>query len=753
MKSAPDEKAYKIAVKVAVDNAAFKFDKLYTYGVPPELESRAEVGARVAVPFGKGDKKRVGIILERCEPESGIKAVAFCEDEPVLDQEQLKMLYWLKEATFCGYFDAVKTLLPKLCRAVVVSDDGRVSLADSLKTAYETAYLPTGGVKVSKRAGEILAAFGHREMTYSEIYELTGASRDTVARMCVNGALQKTERRRAKPIYSDYIKDGAELRLTQEQSDVCRDILSDMDKGKGRETLLQGVTSSGKTMVYFELISKMLCAGKGAILLVPEIAIATQTIKRLRAAFGAEVAVIHSSLSDSERLVEWQKIKSGECSVVVGTRSAVFAPVNRLGLIIVDEEQEQAYISEQNPRYSAVAAARVRAKLCGCHVLLSSATPSVADYFRAASGKSQLVKLTKRYLDMPLPAVETVDMRSELISGNAGQISQLLKSRIEERLEKKEQVMLLLNRRGYNTVAACTECREVQKCPNCDVPLVYGKRAGTMSCHYCGYSEPAFGNCKKCGGPLKFSGVGTQRIEEQLGDVFPKAKILRMDLDSASRKGEYEGRLGDFEKGKYDIIVGTQMIAKGLDFANVTLAAVLGVDQLLLMQDYRVYERAFSMLTQLVGRSGRGGTAGSAVIQTVDPTNPIISLAVSQDYEAFYRTEIALRKACLYPPFCAMYTVGLLSEREELAVGAAAALAGIIGELVTDNGHVPVRILGPSPFRVPYVSRLYRYKLTLKCRGDSEWNELLKRALQRFYEIKEYYSVRTFVDVNAGDDF
>lgn len=738
-----------IAVKVAVDNAAFMFDRLYSYTVPRELAERAVPGARVVVPFGRGDRPRVGVIVEKCEPEMELKSLLFCEAEPALSPEQLKMLVWLKETTFCSYFDAVKAIMPKLSRVAVKNEDGHFAFSEKKRGYSEVIYIPCECESLTPRMRQIAAAAPAEGASVDELRELTGASRATISKMAALGGFKKVERLLKKPVYRCYTPRGESFSLFSEQSEAYQSIVGRIEEGK-RETLLHGITSSGKTIIYIKLMEYMLERGLGVIMLVPEIAIATQTIYRLRELFGDEVAVIHSRLSDSERQLQWLAVKNGECRVVAGTRSAVFAPMDNVGLIIIDEEQEQSYISEQSPRYSAVAAARERAQSCGCHLLLGSATPSVGEYYRAKAAKA-IVKLEKRYLELPLPEVALVDMRAELISGNTGFISSRLKQEIESRLIKNEQVVLLLNRRGYYTVSICKDCKEVRKCPNCDVPLVYHKDGDRLSCHYCGHTEEITPSCPICGGELKFKGLGTQRAEEQLEELYPSARVLRLDFDSTARRGEFETKLADFSAGKYDILIGTQMIAKGLDFANVTLAAVIGLDQMMLMQSYRVYERAFSLITQLVGRSGRGPAGGSAIIQTVDPENPVIGLAVRQDYDSFYNTEIKLRQACLYPPFCAMYTVGFSGESEDKVNEAGRAFAAIIARMVKQAGNIPVRLLGPSPFRIHYMNKAYRCKLTLKSRGDSTWNRLLETALLEFYGLREFADVRVFIDTNCDD--
>lgn len=737
-------------VKVAVDNAAFKFDMLYDYRVPAEFSQSAVAGARVVVPFGKGNAARMGIILDVSPVAPDCKQILYAEPEPVLDSEFVGLIHTLKDYTFCTYFDAVKTVLPKFSRAKPVAAGGKYSLEDVSDGFVETVYSVSDSAEfdsATARQKEILGAVA-RPMTFNEITEASGAARSTVNRLVESGLLVRSERVKALDNYKNY-----ELTqippLTEKQSAAAADIADYAAKNPDGQLLLHGVTSSGKTLVYINIVERYIKRGKGALILVPEIAIASQMIYRLKSMFGERVGIIHSALSDSERQIQWLKIKSGEQDIVVGTRSAVFAPLKNLGVIIVDEEQEQTYSSEQSPRYNAVAIARVRAKQRGAFLLLASATPSVETYHKAVNGQIGLVELNERYLDLPLPKVKLVDMQAELSAGNTASISRYLKDCIDLRLEKGEQSILLLNRRGYRTVTVCSECRKVLKCRNCDVPMVLHKQSGCMICHYCGSSIPVADRCEDCGGTLRYTGIGTQRIEEELEELFPSARILRLDTDSTARKYSVEEYLRRFGEGSYDILVGTQMIAKGLDFPNVTLVGVQSVDSLLLMSSYRAYERTFSMLAQVIGRSGRS-KGGEAVIQTVEPQNPIMKFAQSQDYGAFYRDEIAMRKLNLYPPFCAMCTVGFLADTDADALAAANEFVECLKQASSDS--VPLRVLGPTPFRVAVVNRKYRYKVTIKCRGDWAFRELLRGACSVYIKSRISDRARFYVDFVSDND-
>ncbi len=740
-------------VQVAVDNAAFQFDKLYSYNLPEELEPFRRIGARVLVPFGKNGS-RMGVVLGLCEADPSFKSVIEIEkDEPVITQEMVDLIFFLREMTFCTYYDAVKTILPKNIRLVPDVKAGELAWMNEGHT--ETVYEAVEGSDISQLTSKqrSLYDFLRDPHTYNEIYGELGYSRDLVNRALQKQVIQvgnrwkKTELDYSAPYYAnDFI-------LSDEQNKAVSKISEFIDDAsKPNTTLLYGVTSSGKTMLYLQLIRKINAKGKGVLMLVPEIALATQMIGRLQNMFPGKVGIIHSSLSDTERTIQWKRIRDGEFPIVVGTRSAIFAPLPEIGLIIIDEEQEQTYLSDQSPRYRAASVAAFRAKQHGAHLLLSSATPSVETYYLAQKGTINYVELRQRYRNMPLPEVNVVDMRNELLQGNTHSIGRELYAKILDRLERKEQVILLLNRRGYRTVTICKQCKEVVMCDSCSMPLVWHKADMTHRCHYCGKVISQILTCPKCGGELRHTGIGTQRIEEELEELFPQARVLRVDLDSMSKKDSMTNGLRDFEAGKYDMIIGTQMIAKGLDFENVTLVGVLSVDSMLLMPSYRAYERTFDMLTQVIGRAGRGTKSGEAVIQTVDPGNPIIKMAADQDYERFYSSEIRLRKAHLYPPFCRMCSVCFLASSSARGKVAAEAFSDQLDEVFSAAKDVPLRAIGPSPMRIPVVGGQYRWRLLLKSRGDARFRKLLGECLIRVREKKGIGNTRIYVDFSNDLD-
>ena len=488
-------------------------------------------------------------------------------------------------------------------------------------------------------------------------------------------------------------------------------------------------------------------------MLVPEISLTPQMILRLKRQFGRRVAVQHSALNHTERLLQWQMIQDGGADIVVGTRSAIFSPLENIGLIIVDEEQEHTYRSESAPRYSAHEVARQRAAGNGALLLLASATPSTESFYAARNGRTQLVRLTQRYGGNPLPRVQIVDMRAELASGNPREISLALEDAIRRNLEAKKQTILLLNRRGYQTMAQCEDCREVLKCPKCSVPMVYHKSAHKLLCHYCGSQmDPPPTVCPTCGGKLQYRGFGTQKAEEELAKLFPEARVLRMDQDSTAAKDAHEKLLAKFANHEYDIMVGTQMVAKGLDFEDVTLVGVLGIDSLLFAQGFRAYENVFSLITQVVGRSGRAKDPGFAIIQTTDPDNPVLNLAAAQDYDAFFEQEIAYRKLGLYPPFCGLCVIGFAGPKEIEVARAAARFSALLGQQAAKQPDLPLRVLGPTPGSIEKINDSYRYKLTVKCRNDRRFRDLVRSTLDCYEQEKLPSKATVVVDLHSDGD-
>ena len=748
-------------VGVAVSNATFHFDKLYTYAVMPAQQDAVRLGSMVLVPFGRGSRARMGVVLAcDAEPESSKLKYLFdvAPASACLTPELLKLVYFLKERTFCTYYEAVKAVIPygAQYKPAVAADGVTPVLQKQLTRHTENSYqlageLPAKPKPTAKQLAAVALLSGGPR-TQGELEE-KGISRAVLDNLCTKGVLACTRVNRSIDLYASIPFQNEPIVLTEEQQAAYGALLPHLEDTAPHSALLYGVTGSGKTLVFLKLIERCLQLGRKALVLVPEISLTPQMILRLKSQFGRRVAVQHSALNHTERLLQWQMIQDGGADIVVGTRSAIFSPLENIGLVIIDEEQEHTYRSESAPRYSAHEVARQRAAENGALLLLASATPSTESYFAAQKGRTQLVRLTKRYGGNPLPSVQIVDMRAELASGNPREISLALEDAIRRNLEAHKQTILLLNRRGYQTVAQCEDCREVLKCPKCSVPMVYHKASHKLLCHYCGSQmDPPPKNCPACGGKLQYRGFGTQKAEEELAKLFPEARILRMDQDSTAAKDAHEKLLARFADHEYDIMVGTQMVAKGLDFEDVTLVGVLGIDSLLFAQGFRAYETVFSLITQVVGRSGRAKDPGFAIIQTTDPDNPVLNLAAAQDYDAFFEQEIAYRRLGLYPPFCGLCVIGFAGGKEIEVARAAARFSALLGQQAARQPNLPLRVLGPTPGNIEKINDTYRYKLTIKCRNDRRFRDLVRETLGLYEQEKLPAKASVVVDLHSDGD-
>ena len=748
-------------VGVAVSNATFHFDKLYTYAVMPDQQDTVRLGSMVLVPFGRGSRARMGVVLA-CDAEPESAKLKFLFDvapaSACLTPELLRLVHFLKERTFCTYYEAVKAVIPygAQYKPTVAEDGVTPVLQKQLVRHTENAYKLVGTLPPKPRptakqlAAVALLAGGERTLS---ALEEKGISRAVLDNLCAKGVLECSKVNKSIDLYSSIPLKNEPILLTEEQQDAYDALLPGLEDAAPHSALLYGVTGSGKTLVFLKLIEHCLQMGRRALVLVPEISLTPQMILRLKSQFGKRVAVQHSALNHTERLLQWQMIQDGGADIVVGTRSAIFSPLENIGLVIIDEEQEHTYRSESAPRYSAHEVARQRAAENGALLLLASATPSTESYYAAQHGRTQLVRLTKRYGGNPLPKVQIVDMRAELASGNPREISLAMEDAIRRNLEAGKQTILLLNRRGYQTVAQCEDCREVLKCPKCSVPMVYHKSAHKLLCHYCGSQlDPPPARCPACGGKLQYRGFGTQKAEEELAKLFPEARILRMDQDTTAAKDAHEKLLAKFARHEYDIMVGTQMVAKGLDFEDVTLVGVLGIDSLLFAQGFRAYETVFSLVTQVVGRSGRAKDPGFAIIQTTDPDNPVLNLAAAQDYDAFFEQEIAYRKLGLYPPFCGLCVVGFAGPKESEVARASARFAALLGRQAAKQPDLPLRVLGPTPGSIEKINDSYRYKLTVKCRNDRRFRDLIRETLTLYEQEKLPGKATVVVDLHSDGD-
>ena len=747
-------------VGVAVSNATFHFDKLYTYAVMPDQQNAVKLGSMVLVPFGRGSRARMGVVLAcDAEPESAKLKYLFdvAPASACLTPELLRLVHFLKERTFCTYYEAVKAVIPygAQYKPAVAADGVTPVLQKQLTRHTENSYRLVGGLppkpKPTAKQLAAVALLGGGPRTLNEL-EDKGISRAVLDNLCAKGVLECSKVNKSIDLYSSIPLKNEPITLTQEQQAAYDALLPKLEDDAPHSALLYGVTGSGKTLVFLKLIARCLEQGRRALVLVPEISLTPQMILRLKSQFGRRVAVQHSALNHTERLLQWQMIQDGGADIVVGTRSAIFSPLENIGLIIIDEEQEHTYRSESAPRYSAHEVARQRAAENGALLLLASATPSTESFYAAQHGRTQLVRLTQRYGGNPLPTVQIVDMRAELAAGNPREISLSLEDAIRRNLDAGKQTILLLNRRGYQTMAQCEDCREVLKCTKCSVPMVYHKAAHKVLCHYCGSQMEPPTVCPACGGKLQYRGFGTQKAEEELAKLFLDARVLRMDQDSTAAKDAHEKLLARFANHEYDIMVGTQMVAKGLDFEDVTLVGVLGIDSLLFAQGFRAYENVFSLITQVVGRSGRAKDPGFAIIQTTDPDNPVLNLAAAQDYDAFFEQEIAYRKLGLYPPFCGLCVIGFAGAKEIEVARAAARFAALLGQQAAKQPDLPLRVLGPTPGSIEKINDTYRYKLTIKCRNDRRFRDLVRSTLERYEQEKLPSKATVAVDLHSDGD-
>lgn len=737
-----------LIASVAVENTFFSYDSDYDYYVPAELKNLISVGARVKVPFGKGNVIRNGIVLSLFEAiNTDLKFIKSVDSKaPVLSEEMISLALWLKERCFCTTYDCLKQMLPRGIDKV--GDKSSKMLKLAIENEDELPKLTLKQQSVVNLLFDVGAA------SVNEICEFCSVGKSVINNLIKYGVCEEYDKEIYRTPYNDVNSDGikSEICLSEQQRNAF-DCYCEMLCGKGGSGLLFGITGSGKTQVYVSLIDKAVEMDKDVIVMVPEIALTPQMLSIFHKRYGKKVAVFHSGLSLGERNDEYKRADRGEAKIVIGTRSAVFAPLHNLGLIVMDEEQEHTYKSERTPRYHARDVANFRCKYNKALFLMSSATPSVESYSAAISGKYKLCELTERYGEAKLPQVITVDMKDEIKRGNKTPVSSVLKNLIQENLDNKKQTILLINRRGYNTFIACNECGHVITCPNCSISLTYHSFNNRLMCHYCGFSKPLDNICPECSSAsVRYSGYGTQRIEDELARLFPDARVMRMDADTTSGKFSHQKLFDAFTNGDYDILIGTQMVAKGLDFPNVTLVGVVNADNSIYDENYVSQERAFDLITQVVGRSGRRDECGKAVIQTINPYNQVIEYAGLQDYKSFFKTEIALRKALTYPPFCDIYSVFFTGENENNTTLCAKSFFETLVELnKNEYAAEKIIVLGPSPSKISKINNHFRYRLALKCKNSKSVRRMLSEILKRIAKIKEYKDISVSIDLNPYD--
>lgn len=667
------------------------------------------------------------------------------------------LLRFLEENDGCGEFSQIKLLLGKNARTTINSlvkkDICEKSYLDKRKNNEKfvrVAFCAEGidpiteAEKIEKRMpvqAKILRLLNENgRMQISDIISLLKATRNSIEALYAKGLIDYAEIEVLRnPLQGKNIDKTVSPRLTDEQQKAVSAIL---EQGNGT-FLVHGVTGSGKTEVYLNVASHYLASGKSVIVLVPEISLTPQMTNRFYGRFGEKVAVIHSALSMGERLDEWNRIRRGDAQIIVGARSAVFAPCKKLGAIIIDEEHEQTYKSESSPKYHAREIASYLAQKHNCPLVLASATPSVESYYKAKIGTYDLIELENRFNSAPLPTVTIADMRRELRDGNKTVLSRVLAREIQGNLNSGEQTILFLNRRGYSTFVSCRDCGYVFTCPSCSVSLTYHKKGNALSCHYCGYRENVPSVCTQCGSSrVKDFGKGTQKAEQQILEIFPGASLVRMDMDTTSGKNSHERLLERFDKEKTDILLGTQMVTKGLDFENVTLVGVLAADSSLNADDFRAQERTFDLITQVCGRAGRGEKRGRAIVQTYMPEDPTLLLAAKQDYKAFFEEEIAFRREFVYPPFCDIVNIVVSSEDKESASSMVSQIAMELRLAVRDEENCT--IFGPAPAPIEKMQNRYRYRVWMKCTATEELIASLRDIIH-----EKYYKRKTDIIVSA----
>ena len=703
-------------VTVLIETRVKSNDMTFTYHVPSNVEDNLLIGKRVLVPFSNRTVEGFVLGYDAKTDDYEIKdIIKIIDDEPVLNDELIILGIYMSKKYLCPLINCYQSMLPKALKAGVKNGGGikkllYVKLNDNVINA---------DVKVKKQLEIIDFLKDNKEVLKSSI-----RSKSSLGKLIEKGIVLEYYKETYRKVETEL--DRKEILLTKEQNLVSKTIKSYLNKQL--VTLLYGVTGSGKTEVYIDVVKEVVKSGKSAIILVPEISLTPQITARFKGVFKDEIAILHSSLSDGERYDEYRKIIRKEVSVVIGARSAIFAPLNNIGIIIIDEEHSESYKQENNPRYSTLDIAVERSKTHECPVILGSATPKIESYARAKKGYYQLLELPSRVNNKPLPKVSIVDMKKEIRKGNAI-FSDELRNKINDRLIKKEQVMLLLNRRGYANYLTCNNCGFVFKCPNCDITLTYHKTSGMMRCHYCGYASKKLEVCPACKEKsIKQMGVGTEKLEEKIKEEFPLAKVLRMDADATSKKGSHNKIISSFNTGEYNVLVGTQMISKGLNFPCVTLVGVINADVSLNIPNFRSSEQTFSLLDQVIGRSGRADKEGEAVIQTFNPDHYSIICASNHDYKSFFNHEMYVRKKLNYPPFCFITLIKISSKDFNYGIGEAKKISNYLRQNLKNTS-----VLGPSIASVLKVNNNYNFSVILKYKKEEKLYYFLNQII-KIYE-------------------
>lgn len=734
-----------------------EIDRTFTYKIPSKLQSVLAVGMRVFVPFGRGNNIKEGYVIALTNSTQlaykKIKSVhSIIDDFIAFSPNMMKIAKYMAERYGCTLAAALDVMLPPNSKGkAIVLYRNKVKYVKLFVSEQETReYMHSikdkKNLKNQYNVLQFLLEFKYAPIKH--ITELLQIGSSAIHTLCRKNIICEYIELEEYKYPKEVIEKKEPLKLGAEQQQAIQNLYKVLESNKHETFLLHGITGSGKTEIFLQLIDRVIQKGHQAIVLVPEISLTPQTVRRFKERFGNHIGITHSRLSPRERMNQWILAKQGKISVMIGPRSAVFTPFEKLSLIIIDEEHESTYKSETTPKFHAKEVAMERMKENKGILLLASATPDLETYYNTTIGKYSLLELTKRVYNRPLPVVDVVDMRAEIGAGNRYVFSNKLHSRIKETLAKKEQIMLFLNRRGHSTFVSCRNCGYVIECKHCNITMTYHSNKSKLICHYCGNSKPEPKSCPACNSPyIRYFGDGTQKLEQEAKMLFPNANIARMDIDTTTRKNSHEEILTKFRKGKIDILIGTQMIAKGHDFPNVTLVGIVAVDTLLYMQDFRATERTFQLLTQVTGRAGRGEKPGEVIIQTYNPNHHCIQIATKQDYLLFYKEEIALRKLMGYPPFTHLFTVLILGDNEEETIRWAHRLMEYYRFY---NKKDDFDLLGPMPAAISKIADVYRWRIVIKSAQRTRLKNYGLYCIAKLKEIDKPSTIQIQSDIDPN---
>ena len=738
-----------MVAEIIIDSKAKKLNRKFDYEIPKELEDIVDVGSRVLVPFGNFKTLEQGYILKIKEKSDyEVKKIAGLEEN--LPPEKIELARWMARKYFCNVSECIKLMLTPGTRAKNKDDRTKDKTLNYIYLNKKVEEIDLNSFRGEKQKKLIEFIKNNEGLTIPEIETFAEISRSTVNSLVNKGILKiVNEKIDRNPLAKKEIENNKKLILNEEQEDAYKKIENAMDENRYEKFLIYGITGSGKTEIYLQLIEKAIIQNKSAIVLVPEISLTPQMLDRFIGRFGKEkIAVLHSKLSIGERHDEWERIKNGEAKIIIGARSAIFAPCGNLGVIIIDEEHDSSYKSESSPRYSAKEVAEKIASNNLVPLVLGSATPDLRTFYDTENENTTLLKLTKRANNSSLPSVEVVDLKFELATGNRSMISNLLYSEIEKNLKEKKQTILFLNRRGYSTFIMCRNCGYTLKCPNCNISLTYHITKNILKCHYCGHTQRPVNVCPECGSEkIRYFGTGTQKLEQEIKKQFPESTTIRMDVDTVTKKNSHEEILKKFKEENIDILIGTQMVVKGHHFPNVTLVGVIAADGSLNQDDYRANERTFQILTQVAGRAGREKLPGKVIIQTYNPNAFPIECAKIQDYDMFFKTEIELRKQLKYPPFCDIILIGFSGENENEIKNISEYMFNI---LKPNLEKYQINVFQPMPAPIDKIQNKIRWRMIAKGNVTEEVTIILNKCLQNVYNMNLKHT-KISVDVNPNN--